>query len=71
MNTKQITAKEVKPYMILVVDGKDIVVTEAWEDQGPGLGIMIKGQTVEDVKDWERRYINPDMPVTQIVGRNG
>lgn len=62
----QIQISEVKKRMI-IDDGSDrVIISEAWEDQGPGLGIVLKGQKVADGSAYLRRFLNPELMVEQI-----
>lgn len=65
---KQITANDIKVGMIIVDQLDDqIVVDEVWDDQGVGLGVVVKGRRVGDLLSSHNRYLDGRLPVRQIV----
>lgn len=52
-------------------DAGPVIITEAWRDQGPGLGIMLKGTTVEKVEPWQDRFLDPFEKIDQIKKEGG
>ena len=61
-----IKVKDAKSGMLLDIDDLVVLITEAWPDQGNGLGIMIKGETVEKGASWGRRFINVNTELVRI-----
>ena len=67
--TKTISINEIEEGMIIETeDGERVVVSDVWPDQGPGLGIVVKGRNVANAKDWERRFVDTEETVEQIHG---
>lgn len=64
----KIRVKEIKKRMIIDDGGAKVIVAEVWPDQGPGLGIMVKGLRVLDGSSWQRRFYSPDTWVDHIGG---
>lgn len=63
----EITADQIeKDHIIVDQMGDKILVTEAWADQGPGLGIVVKGIVIEDGRPSHNRYLDGRLPVRQI-----
>ena len=54
---------------ILDRSGIEIIVTNTWDDQGPGLGVCIIGDAVSaPSRSSFNRYLNPD-ELVEVVGR--
>jgi hypothetical protein len=72
MSTVNIQIKDLNLGMVIIDETSDetVVISEIWGDQGPGLGIMVKGRKVSDAKDWERRFIDPFDTVERIISGN-
>lgn len=65
---REITAAQVKVNMVIVDQlGDKIVVDEVWDDQGPGLGIVVRGKRILDFMSSHNRYLDGQLPVKQIV----
>lgn len=64
------TASEIEVGMVIQVKyDKDLIeVDEVWENQGPGLGVMIKGFYISSDKRWEQRFVSPDTETVMVVG---
>jgi hypothetical protein len=65
----QIPAKEIKKRDIIDDGVSKMIVDDVTPDQGPGLGILVRGQRISDGSPWSMRFINPDEMV-ECSGRN-
>lgn len=64
----KIQAREVRKDMkVLDLDGREILVTETWPNQGEGLGVVVIGYPISaPSKQSFNRYVLPDTAVEVI-----
>lgn len=68
MSKQQVEAQSLQQYDIIEDEFQGYVaIHEVWADQGPGLGVMVKGVVVADGKSWEQRFIDPTKTVTKVA----
>jgi hypothetical protein len=71
MSTIDIKVKDVMPGMIITDnDEVTLVVSDVWPDQGPGLGIMVKGRVIADARDYEQRFFNVEETLARTIDGN-